>query len=379
MKSRSRSPLSPAPRRGFTLIELLVSIAIIAVLVSLLLPAVQQSREAARQAQCKNNLKQIGVALHNFHEAQGYLPGLALCGSGVEDLNPGMQNIWFAFRHTPPSVFLLPYTDQAAAYNDWNLKLGGTDNVTPGRPGGPTNATICKNPLAMYLCPSMPAPVSPVYPGYSSYGWSRGGYDVHVPAQAGDLAKKVSPTYGWSQSDGVFVTAWDGGLTWPEADSLVAQHAANTEWWNDPARNKQHWSDIADGLSNTMAAGELHHGMMEGYTSTTINGASVGTIPVASSGPTAWGANGGDYYCEGTTNVRMNLRQGPYYSRSITDPMGLRDVAYNSPLFSFRSMHPGGVNFLLCDGSVTFMSENIDMSVYRALGSRNKKEIIGER
>src|SRR5512133_3197998 len=108
--------LSPR-RRGFTLIELLVVIAIIAILIALLLPAVQQAREAARRTQCRYNLKQIGLPLHKFHDQNGFLPCLALCGSGPEDYNPGMQNIWYDFRHTSPSVFLLPFVDQA---NLWN-------------------------------------------------------------------------------------------------------------------------------------------------------------------------------------------------------------------------------------------------------------------
>ena len=370
---------SSATRTGFTLIELLVSIAIIAVLVSLLLPAVQQSREAARQAQCKNNLKQIGVALHNFHEAEGYLPGLALCGSGIEDLNPGMQNIWKAFRHTPPSVFLLPYTDQSSVWNQWNINVSGVDNVTPGVPGGKTNLVLASAPLAMYLCPSMPMPVNPVYACYSSYGWSRGSYEVHDTPQPGDLVKETSPTYGWSGSDGVFVTAWDGGFSWAEATALKAMHTANANWWNEPWKNKQRFRDITDGLSNTIAAGELHHGMIEGYTTTIVNSISGISPAQTSTGPTAWGADGGDYYGEGTMNVRMNLRTGPYYSRTAhTTPATMRPVAFGSPLFSFRSVHPGGVNFLFCDGSVTFMSENISMDVYKALGSRAGKELVPE-
>ena len=131
MKSRRKRSAARTTRSGFTLIELLVVIAIISILVSLLLPAVQMARESARRSQCINNLKQIGIAIHNFHDSRGYLPSVARCGAGPEDLNPGMQNIWYEYRHTPPSIYLLPYLDQGNIYSQWNLNASGSDNVTP--------------------------------------------------------------------------------------------------------------------------------------------------------------------------------------------------------------------------------------------------------
>lgn len=366
-------------RTGFTLIELLVVMAIISILVSLLLPAVQQVREAARRAQCQNNLKQIGTALHNLYDTQGFLPGLALCGAGPEDYNPGMQNIWYQFRHTPPSVYLLPYVEQTGILTQWNINKSGSDNVTPGLPGGLTNLKLANRPLAVYLCPSMPEPVNPVYACYSSYGWSRGSYDIHVPRQPDDLGGDIAGgTYGWTHSDGVFATAWDGGLTPTEAATLVAKHAAYPMWWNEHKEHKFRWENISDGLSNTIAAGELHH-IVKGYTTTIVNGVSVGTTPVDSTGPTAWGADGGDYYCEGTMNVPINTLVGPYYSRTMTtskNTAALQDVAFHSPIFSFRSTHPGGCQFLLCDGTVKFINRYIDMGTYKALGSRAGAEIV---
>ena len=368
-------------RAGFTLIELLVVIAIIAVLISLLLPAVQQAREAARRSQCRNNLKQIGLALHNHHDTFGILPGLALCGAGPEDYNPGMQNIWYQFRHTPPSVYLLPYVDQANIWTAWNINKSGTDNVTPGTPGGPTNQALANRPLSVFSCPSMPSPVNPVFACYSSYGWSRGNYDIHAPRQANDLGGDVSgSSYGWTFHDGAFATAWDGGLTPSLAAEYTARHAADPTWWNSHKDCKFEFADFTDGLSNTIAVGELHH-ILKGYTTTTVNSVSVGSTAVESTGPTAWGADGGDYYCEGTMNVPMNKVSGPYYTRAMTtskDANALRDVAFNSPLFSFRSMHTGGCTFLFMDGSVKFLSENIDMKTYKALGSRNGQEVVGD-
>lgn len=362
-------------RSGFTLIELLVVIAIIAVLISLLLPAVQQAREAARRSQCTNNLKQIGLALHGFEGARGFIPSLARCGAGVEDLNPGMDKIWWEYRHTPPTIYLLPYIEQAAIYNQWNLRVGGSDNVSPLTTGGPTNAQLATGPLPVYTCPSMPAPLNPYFPCYSSYGWSRGSYDIHSPPQPTDIiGTKSSPVYTYSHSDGVFVTAWDCGLTQSTADGWIAKHTADPGWWNSESLCRLRFRDIRDGLSNTIAAGESHHNL-QGFSTSMVNKSPV-TPPVPSSGLTSWAADDGDYFSEGTMNVKMNVTSGPYYTRAMVgDVDSLRTAVFTSPMYSFRSSHTGGGNFLFCDGTVKFVGQSIDMTTYKAFGSRAGSEI----
>ena len=131
-------------RSGFTLIELLVVIAIIAVLIGLLLPAVQKVRDAAARMKCANSLKQIGLAIHNYHDANGIIPPLALCGNGAEDLNNGMTSLWYQFRHMPTSFWLLPYLEQDSIYSKWNLNLNGTD---------PANLALRPGPLPVFTCP----------------------------------------------------------------------------------------------------------------------------------------------------------------------------------------------------------------------------------
>lgn len=363
------------PRPGFTLVELLVVIAIIGILIALLLPAVQAAREAGRRTQCTNNLKQIGAAIHSYHDAYKHLPALALCGAGPEDFNPGMQNIWFNFRHLPPSLFLLPYVEQQALAEDYSWQWGG-DDATPGHegPSGQLNINTVNRQLPAFTCPSMPLPENPVYNCWSSYGWSRGNNDIHDTPQSGDIVWP-GKSYAYAPSDGAFVTAIDQGYTSAQGTADAAQHAADPTWWRQHKEYKLGFQSFTDGLSSTLAAGELHHGI-QGFTSTKINSLSVGTTAVPSSGFTAWGADNGDYFCEGTTNVKMNTWSGPYYVRGMTSAE-IRNCIFNSPHFSFRSRHPGGCMFVFMDGSVKFLPQTISMVTYKKLGSRNKGEAVG--
>lgn len=363
------------PRFGFTLVELLVVIAIIGILVALLMPAVQSAREAGRRTQCTNNLKQIGVAIHNHHDALKYIPGLAICGAGPEDYNPGMQNIWFNFRHLPPSLYLLPYMEQQAIPKEFSWQWGGDDaNPAHAGPTGRMNIDVVNMQLSVFTCPTMPGPTNPVYNCWSSYGWSRGNSDIHDSQQPGDIVWP-SKSYYYAPSDGAFVTAVDQGYSYDAAQADKARHTADPTWWKSQKDYKLGFQAFTDGLSNTLAAGELHHGV-QGFTSTKVNSVSVGTA-VPSSGFTAWGADNGDYFCEGTTNVRMNTWSGPYYTRGMSSAQ-IRDCIFNSPHFSFRSKHPNGCVFLLMDGSVRFIPQSIDMGTYKALGSRNKGDIVGD-
>ena len=151
------------PRRrfaAFTLIELLVVIAIIAVLIALLLPAVQQAREAARRTQCKNNLKQLGLAIHNYHDVHARFPLNRTYRSDIWAGNTNTTNQ--PFGSVGWLVMCLPYIDQAAAYNsiNWNDRsgpgfgvIGGTQPISAG---GPTNVQIAMKILPGLLCPSNP-------------------------------------------------------------------------------------------------------------------------------------------------------------------------------------------------------------------------------
>lgn len=365
-------------RVGFTLVELLVVIAIIGVLVALLLPAIQAAREAGRRMECGNNLKQIGLALHQFHDVNKYIPPLALCGRAPRITTRECRAFGSIFGICPLRFICFPTSNSRRSMIN-SVGNGGGDDATPGHEGktGLLNINVVDRQLPVFTCPSMPPAENPVYNCWSSYGWSRGNNDIHDSPEPGDIIWP-GKSYGYAPSDGAFVTAVDLGYTYEDAQNDKAAHTADPSWWKSKKDYKLRFKDFSDGLTNTLAAGELHHGI-QGFTSTKINSLSVGSA-VPSSGFTAWGADNGDYFCEGTTNVPMNTWSGPttgpaYYARGMS-ASDIRICIFNSPHFSFRSTHSNGCNFALMDGSVRFIADSIDMTTYKALGSRNKGEVI---
>jgi len=368
-------------KSGFTLIELLVVIAIIAVLIGLLLPAVQKVREAGARAQCANNLKQAALAVHGFHDSQGGIPNMSYCGGGIDDTNPSIANTWKRFRHYPVAFELLPYVEQGSLQNQFNNNLGATSTATPYGPGGKPNRDLASAPLKVFLCPSMPTPNNPVFADYASYGWCRGNSFYRDGCQAGDICAPGKA--GASPSDGVFISKPDAGLDYATGQAMGAAYKAKRDAgdaiaWAPETMYRINFAGITDGLSNTIAAGDMHN-ILKGYTTTTVN--SVGSISpaVESGGPVAWGSSGGDHYSEARTTVPMNTLFGEYYVRANdTTAARLNLLMTTSPLYAFRSTHTGGCNFALADGSVKFIRQSIDMTTYRALGSRNKGDLIGD-
>ncbi|MGE5194309.1 MAG: DUF1559 domain-containing protein, partial [Deltaproteobacteria bacterium] len=281
-------------RRGFTLIELLVVMAVIAVLVAILLPAVQQAREAARRSQCKNNLKQIGLALHNFEGAFGKLPAGAIWK--VNGTNKG--SIY---------VYLLPYLEQSAVYDAYNLNLPNIDGSTfPG-----TSTLIGSVVLPTLVCPSDSHPAQYFGRAVHNYAASRGPTDV--------FSNPSCPcAYPWQS----FAQA-------PLDDPR--NFAGPFTRVGTPIR----FADVRDGLTNTIFFGEVRPECSEHAQ----NGWSL--------------SNDGNGYC--TTLIPMNYDT---CNINASDPCR-RPCTWNTEV-GFKSAHTGGGHFLLGDGSVRFIMENID-------------------
>ena len=319
----SQSTLRTRCRRGFTLIELLVVIAIIAILIALLLPAVQQAREAARRSQCKNNLKQIGLALHNYHDTfRVFPPGRTRAGqhpfAGVSSWNTG-KVIW--------SVHILPYIDQANIYNEIDFSV-----PDPGQ--NAVNNTAKAHEIQVYRCPSDPGDRSVT--GVSSQG------PINYAICVGDQPNGAD--YG------------SGRRTVMYCNSDVRMR------------------DIVDGTSNTMCVAEILVGSEwydggNGYDDTAmLTCADNSMYPRRTTRGVSWfvGENVVQY-CY-TTNFGPNGLDGIGACRDFQEHANA----------DAQSMHEGGAHILLCDGSVRFVSENVHLPTWKNLGFKNDREVIGE-
>ena len=349
--------MSPARRRsrpfGFTLIELLVVIAIIAILIGLLLPAVQKVREAAARAKCTNNLKQLGIALHAYHDTRGSLPP-----GGASDQPPfgtgpaggaGWGSSWL--------VYILPFVEQQAFANNWQFYgASGWGNATDG---AALNGVI----MPVYRCPSTTLPITQnqltnptTNPG--------GNGTAMVPTYAG-IAGAVNgliPSYNDTRTDngGGSAGCCSGGTI--AGNGILFPNA------------KVKLTDITDGTSNTMMVGEQSDVL------TTANGT---RVTWNASGPHGWaiGAGsintppnygaGGDARAMQMTTIRYPLNQktgwtdtpGNCSSQGVCDNTG-QNIPLNSP-------HTGGVNVSLGDGSVRFVANSVTIATLAQLAIRD--------
>jgi len=343
-------------RPGFTLIELLVVIAIIAVLIALLLPAVQSAREAARRAQCTNNLKQIGLAMHNYHDQFNAFP-------------PG--NITLGWCCTSPSpltfmVSILPQLEQSPLYNSFNQSLPMDEYLKPGTPstGDPNNGTVAGGPvvenqtirttlLNVYLCPSgvfndmLDFPASG--PG-SGLKYAPGSYKA---VGGGDDGRSGVGAYlYWDDAAG---TNWSGWGRLPFRGVLHGSAPPNAVY-NKQGLGVENIATITDGTSNTIAVGE--------FTTNTNNNRRV-----------FW-AYGYTSYDIGTIVPETLIFNNDFNKCTLSTLALTGGYAGDMCKRAFGSNHPGGLNFLFADGSVHFLKQTINRRTLLSLATITGGEIV---
>jgi prepilin-type N-terminal cleavage/methylation domain-containing protein len=329
----------PSRRGGFTLIELLVVIAIIGVLIALLLPAVQKVREAASRLQCQNNLRQLALAVHNYHDQEGYFP--------VNSLITDRQSNWIS-PNWSWLARILPYIEQDNLYRQAGIPTqrldGGAALATP--PTNPTQAAVATQ-VKTFLCPS---------DGDSNKGPKT------------DRANLVGMLVGLTNYKGVSGANWgwytNAALN-PPNDSGAPPFIATDARWINPStidgsynglndgdgiffrtdfRHKRRTADVSDGLSNTFLIGE-----------------DIPSLNIHCAWPFANTATG-------TCGIGPNNNKRPN---------GTSFAASDWPnLYSFRSWHAGGLQFALADGSVHFVHEGIALPTYRALATIQGGEVV---
>ncbi len=301
--------------KGFTLVELLVVIAIIGILIALLLPAVQAAREAARRMQCTNHLKQIGLALHNYHGAHGSLPYGS--GSCCSRSNPeAWGGIW--------CTMILPYLEMQPLHDAIDFKIHHQD----------LPESIVKSSIATYACPSDAAGEDAILEG-------RFARDNPAVAMGLWYTGSMGPTMADSclfcpdtspKSDNWCCQGWNlgtqagGGFPWGSSVGMFGRYKR-------PVVRFEH---VSDGLSNTLMVGE--------------------TLPRQCSFISAFSVN----FNLSPTNIPLNTL--------LSNEQNPNQDWYR--VCGFKSRHPGGANFAMGDGSVQFLSETIDFRLFNALGTR---------
>jgi prepilin-type N-terminal cleavage/methylation domain-containing protein/prepilin-type processing-associated H-X9-DG protein len=333
------------PARGFTLIELLVVIAIIAVLISLLLPAVQSAREAARRAQCVNNCKQLGLAMHNYHDVNNGLPPGRIWQAGWFG-NCGYN--FFQCQDTSWFVLMLPQFEQQNLANAFNYSVGVGGPLLPLPVGYFANSTVTATKISVFQCPSDRDIMFSITPAYA------GG------ALSGPQASK-----------GNYVVSW-GNTEWDQAN--IMNSSGITVNYLKSAFGQTgniRFSSITDGLSNTVFMGEILQG--EQYD---IRGVIWQSI-----------AGGSHFMSRLTPNSNQDIygiaTQGDMLNQVIfcvNEPvLGLPcigGIGDHAAFAGLRSHHPGGVNILLGDGSVRFIKNSVNNMTWLGLNSISAGEVI---
>jgi len=336
--------------KGFTLVELLVVIAIIGILIALLLPAVQAAREAARRSQCTNNLKQLGLGLHNHHDTYNrFPPGAANDQTpfGTLTTGAGYGSSWM--------VYILPFIEQKVLYDKWQFS-GNNSGVFNANNMEAQSGVV----IPAFACPSSPLPTQ----------WAKcTGSNV-----SGVTYYRMAPHY-------VGISGADNGLIPGYTESRVVQVNRSGHVGGGGVmiiNGKRRFADITDGSSNVIAISEDGDYIYSGSSNETKNdwracqtwGWAIGTdsnvLVPSFTGSAVWNLD--------TIRYPINLKKNNWTgSCSATGVCG--DCANNLPL---NSTHPGGVNVLVADGSVRFLSETITLETLAKLATRDDGKPVSD-
>jgi len=319
---------------AFTLVELLVVIAIIGILIALLLPAVQSAREAARRIQCSNQLKQVALALHNYHQAQGTLPAGSYCPVNASCGNIYGCHNWF--------TSIMPYMEQTALADKLDTTI-------------PTHQEPNASLILGQVVPGMrcPSDTAPDLQGHGRFGSSSCPSGVHIAGPLSDDSKSMGLWYapcGGPVAPGngtCMIPAWPDGKNCISRNQGYADHGA-------PGLFSSGWvtydfDDCRDGLTSTLLIGEVLPAIQKDFMLFH------------------------SHYIVATTNLPPNQHKTPmacepFPSNWVADGCHFWSLGYNS-------LHPGGVQAAMGDGSVHFFNESIDYPTWVYLGSRNDGEV----
>jgi prepilin-type N-terminal cleavage/methylation domain-containing protein/prepilin-type processing-associated H-X9-DG protein len=392
---------------GFTLIELLVVISIIAVLIALLLPAVQSAREAARRAQCTNNLHQLGLALANYESANGvYAQCYGQIGdySGWDIANARGEAGDSGWGNWSPHAYIMPYMEQNPVYNRINFSVSAADNLDDGIQG---TAIITR--VASFLCPSSTLPVGTYYCGT-------------IP---GSNIPSNYPGNNYWGSVGPSVCPWGSLMNGngPPGIFMTVAPYIGANVGGTPDRSTIAIRDVTDGTSNTIAFGEWRTGdfnvnqlsiqdvinvgrilstssingigSWNGATSTMPAGAGPGGSTFmnfitlcAGYGPSSTQQSGWEAYRQNKSMLGRGWTQGMFghtlgttllppnspYPNCNLEPWG---GDFDAPsMINLSSYHPGGANAAFADGSVRFIKSSTNMQIIWALGSKAGGEVV---
>jgi prepilin-type N-terminal cleavage/methylation domain-containing protein/prepilin-type processing-associated H-X9-DG protein len=365
------------PSRGFTLIELLVVIAIIAVLIALLLPAVQAAREAARRSQCVNNLKQIGIAIHNYHSANNCLPPSGERGGGTTFAGETNQ------QTVSMKTRLLPLLEQQQVFNAFNFAVfPGPAGVAGDRGiGGAMNFSAYSTKIAAFLCPS------DANPGDTGTTTVNG---VSLPIPSSNYPNSVGSNRAFNQNRWVptgpaYYMGWDSyirdTLAFEDASDGTANTVIFSEWVKGTGNINQ------DGLGMVYDAGSLCCDGGLGYASTAPANANLQMSQMCqTNGKTRVFAfkghfwhlmdpgRGGVYSCVNPPNTKScTYSDGGYSGTSFPLPMDNDAV---DTMIGASSMHPGGLNVLMMDGSVRFVKNSVNYNTWIAIHSLEGGEVV---